>query len=122
MIHDDLMRASPVLLWWFKAKRDYGGVQRHDLQLKDKTRLHGHHHRFAFVLRSRLPGRETKGKVFGLWTTSTKNVFVPLNLKQKMVSVVRKVWVHQGVFSAALPTLTPHSGDLSRASHPDSLL
>lgn len=32
----DLMRASPVLLWWFKAKRDYGGVQRHDLQRKDK--------------------------------------------------------------------------------------
>lgn len=31
----DLMHASPVLLWWFKAKRDYG-VQRHDLQRKDK--------------------------------------------------------------------------------------
>ena len=24
----ELVHASPVLLWWFKAKRDYGGMQR----------------------------------------------------------------------------------------------
>lgn len=28
----DLVHTSSVLLWWLKAKRDYGGAQRHDLQ------------------------------------------------------------------------------------------
>lgn len=62
MIHNsvvqkcDLVHASPVLLWWFKAKRGYDGVQRHDLQREDE-----HRHRLLRFA-STLAGQQNEGE------------------------------------------------------------
>lgn len=51
------MHASPVLLWWFKAKRDDGGEQRHDL-----GHLQGHRQLPPFTAEKRRGRCPTSGQ------------------------------------------------------------